>query len=89
MAKLIGRYFFLTGFLAGAFFFAGIVLLSLGLDFAGVPGFLVTGIRLSSSAVAAAGRAPKLNELLPIGLWHYRNALWRIQELCAVFIKKF
>jgi hypothetical protein len=60
MAKLIGRYFFLVVFLAGAFFFAAMVLFSLGLDFAVlVPGFFVAGIRVSSSAVAAAGRAPK------------------------------
>lgn len=45
MAKLIGRYFFLVVFLAGAFFFAGMLLFSLGLDLAVlVPGFFVAGI---------------------------------------------
>jgi hypothetical protein len=92
MAKLIGRYFFLTGFLAGAaFFFAGIELFSLGLDFAVVvPGFFVAGIGCPPLRSLLLGERRKQDgPYWLIGLRHYRNTLWRIQELWTVFIKKF
>jgi hypothetical protein len=84
--KLVS-YFFLTGFLV-AFFFA-MVLFSFGLDLAAfLPGFFIIAIR-SSYAVAAAGRAQKINESDLHLSRNYRNALCKKQVFRDMFIKKF
>jgi hypothetical protein len=91
MAKLIGRYFFLVVFFAGAFFFAAMVLFSLGLDLVVlVPGFFVAGIGYPPLRSLLLGKRRTLwMSLRPIGFRHYRNALWWIQAFCSIFIKKF
>jgi hypothetical protein len=63
-----------------AFFF--IVLFSLGLDLvAAIPGFFFTAIRVSSSWVAAAGRASELDS--------FAGSDGRIIEICYEAIKRF
>jgi hypothetical protein len=79
----------LTGFFV-AFFFA-IVLFSFGLDLAVLAaGFFIAGIRYSPIRSLLLGERRTFGWVKePISLVHYRNALWRIQEISSMFIKKF